>query len=170
VTGGRRQRGAAVGEQAAPAPGDLDALDRRIIELLRQQGRATNQALAQKLGVAAATVSARIRRLARIRAMKVVAVTDFAALGYGVVLAIGVHVLGRAAEEVARDLAKLREVFAVHIMTGAWDIEILVALRDFDELHAQFLKNVARIRGIRSIDCSIATEIVKFDFDSAPIA
>lgn len=82
--------------EAPPTPADVDELDLRVIELLRQDGRATNQALAQKLGVAAATVSARIRRLAQIRAMKVVAVTDFAALGYGVVLAIGVHVQGRA--------------------------------------------------------------------------
>ena len=71
----------------------------------------------------------RIRRLENINAMRVVAVTDFEALGYKVLLAVGVEVKGRAAEEVAKDLAKLHEVFAVHLVTGARDIEILVALQ-----------------------------------------
>ena len=35
--------------------------------------------------------------------MRVVAVTDFAALGYKVLLAVGIEVQGRAAEEVARN-------------------------------------------------------------------
>ena len=97
----------------------LDAIDQKIISILRKDGRATNQELARRLGMAAATVSARIRRLESTKAMKVVAVTDFAAIGYKVLLAVGVQVQGRPAEQVAQDLAKLPEVFSVHVVTGA---------------------------------------------------
>ena len=53
--------------------------------------------------------------------MRVVAVTDFAALGYKVLLAMGIEVQGRPAEEVGSELAQLAEVFAVHLVTGARD-------------------------------------------------
>jgi len=148
----------------------LDEVDKKIIALLRRNGRATNQELARKLGVAAATVSARIRRLENFKAMKVVAVTDFAALGYKVLLAVGVQVQGRPAEHVAQELARLSEVFSVHVVTGARDIETLVALHDFDELHSLLLRDIAKIKGIRSIECGIAAEVVKYNFEVAPIS
>lgn len=148
----------------------LDAIDQKIISILRKDGRATNQELARRLGMAAATVSARIRRLENTKAMKVVAVTDFAAIGYKVLLAVGVQVQGRAAEQVAQDLAKLPEVFSVHVVTGARDIETLVALHDFEELHSLLLRDIAKIKGIRSIECGIAAEVVKYNFEVAPIS
>lgn len=149
---------------------EMDDIDRKIVAMLRQNGRATNQDVARKLGMAAATVSTRIRRLEAAKAMKVVAVTDFAALGYEVLLAIGVQVQGRPADQVAQELAKLPEVFSVHVVTGARDIEALVVLHDIDELQSLLLKDLARIKGIRHIECGIAADVVKYDFEVAPIA
>lgn len=149
---------------------ELDAIDQKIIAILRKDGRATNQELARRLGMAAATVSSRIRRLEAAKAMKVVAVTDFAALGYRVLIAVGVQVQGRPAEHVANEIARLPEVFSVHVVTGARDIETLVALHDFDELHSLLLRDFAEIKGIRSIECGIAAEIVKYNFEVAPIS
>lgn len=151
-------------------PIELDAIDQKIIAILRKDGRATNQELARRLGMAAATVSSRIRRLEAAKAMKVVAVTDFAALGYRVLIAVGVQVQGRPAEHVANEIARLPEVFSVHVVTGARDIETLVALHDFDELHSLLLRDFAEIKGIRSIECGIAAEIVKYNFEVAPIS
>ena len=147
---------------------ELDELDLKIIAALKVDGRATNQDIARSLKIAPATVSARIRRLEELNAMRVVAVTDFSALGLDVLLAVGIEVQGRAAEDVAEELAKLPEVFAVHLVTGARDIEILVALRDFAELQPFLLQDVARVRGIRSLTAGIAVDIVKFEFDRTP--
>ena len=41
-----------------------DEIDRAIVEQLRLNGRATNQQIADRLELTAATVSARIRRMA----------------------------------------------------------------------------------------------------------
>jgi Lrp/AsnC family transcriptional regulator for asnA, asnC and gidA len=147
---------------------ELDELDLEIIAALKADGRATNQDIARGLKLAPATVSARIRRLEELNAMRVVAVTDFSALGLDVLLAVGIEVQGRAAEDVAEELAKLPEVFAVHLVTGARDIEILVALRDFQELQPFLLDDVAAVRGIRSLTAGIAVDIVKFEFDRTP--
>jgi Lrp/AsnC family transcriptional regulator, leucine-responsive regulatory protein len=149
---------------------ELDDIDRRIIAALKADGRATNQRIARALKIAPATVSARIRRLEDINAMRVVAVTDFSALGYRVLIAVGIEVQGRPAEEVAKDLATLDEVFAVHLVTGARDIEILVALRDIDEIQAFLLRDIAKVRGIRSLTAGIAADILKYEFDRAMIS
>jgi Lrp/AsnC family transcriptional regulator for asnA, asnC and gidA len=149
---------------------ELDEIDRKIMLALKADGRATNQQIATSLKITAATVSARIRRLERANAMRVVAVTDFAALGYKVLLAIGIEVAGRPAEKVAHDLAKLPGIFAVHLVTGAREIEILVGLRDFDDLEPFLLRDVAKVRGIHSIAASVAADIVKYNFDQAFIS
>jgi len=149
---------------------ELDELDRRIIAALKADGRATNQRIARSLRISPATVAARIRRLESMNAMRVVAVTDFAALGYRVLLAIGIEVQGRAAQEAAEELAALEEVFAVHLVTGARDVEILVALHDLEELESFLLRDVAKIRGIRALTAGIAADVIKYDFDRAQIS
>lgn len=155
---------------SAAADYELDEVDRHIIAALQVDGRATNQKIARSLKISPATVGARIRRLENVNAMRVVAVTDFAALGYQVLLAVGIEVQGRAAEEVAEELAALEEVFAVHLVTGARDIEILVALHDLDELKVFLLQDIAKIRGIRALSAGIAADVIKYDFDRAQIA
>lgn len=154
----------------AAHPYELDDIDRRIIAVLKSDGRATHQRIARSLRISPATVGARIRRLENINAMRVVAVTDFAALGDKVLLAIGIEVQGRPAQEVAQELAALPEVFAAHLVTGARAVEILAALHDLDELEVFLLRDLAKIRGIRTLAAGIAVEVVKYDFDRAPIS
>ncbi len=154
---------------AAATEYQLDEVDRRIIAALKADGRATNQRIARSLRISPATVGARIRRLESMNAMRVVAVTDFAALGFRVLLAIGIEVQGRAAQEVAEELAALAEVFAVHLVTGARDIEILVALHELEDLESFLLRDVAGIRGIRTLSAGIAADVIKYDFDRAQI-
>ena len=147
----------------------MDDIDREIVAHLRKNGRATNQQIADKLSLTAATVSARIRRMEDADALRVVAVSDFSAHGYNVLLEVAIEVDGRPASEVAEELAKLPEVFAAHLVTGRYDIDILVALHDFDELSELLLGKLAKIRGIRSLVPAIAIDVVKYEFDVAPI-
>lgn len=147
----------------------LDDLDARIIDLLRANGRATNQEIAEALSVTAATVSARLRRMEEARVMRVVAVTDFAAHGYNVLIALGVQVQGREVHEVARDLARLPEVLSVNIMNGPHELELLVALHDFSEINMLLSEHIAAIRGVSEISPGIAADIVKFEFNVVPL-
>ncbi len=149
---------------------EFDDTDRKILDLLKADGRATNQKIARLLKISAATVGARIRQMEDANAMKVVAATDFAAFGYNILLAIGVEVQGRSAEAVASDLAALPQVLSINLVTGAKDIEILLAAREFSELSDFVLNRVAAIPGIRSLSPAIAVDIVKYDFDVAPLA
>ncbi len=147
----------------------LDALDASIVEVLRTDGRATNQDIAKKLSVTAATVSARLQKMEEARAMRVVAVTDFAALGYNVIIALGVKVRGRPVSDVGRELANLPEVLSVNIMNGDNDLELLVALHDFSDIQQFLYEHIAGVDGVWHIEAGIAADIVKFEFNVAPL-
>lgn len=147
----------------------FDATDHAIVEQLRKNGRATNQQIAETLGLTATTVSTRIRRMEEADQLRVVAVSDFAAHGYDLLFKVAIEVDGRPASEVAHDLAKHPEVFATHLVTGRYDIDMLVALREFDDLSTFLLEKITQVRGIRSMNPSVFVDIIKYQFDIAPI-
>src|SRR4051812_1229583 len=130
---------------------DFDETDRKILELLKANGRATNQKIARVLKISAATGSARIRQMEDAKGKKIVAATDLSAFGYNILIAIGVEVQGRRAENVAEDLARLPQILSVNLVTGAKDIEILVAVHEFSELSEFLLNDIAKISGIRNL-------------------
>jgi Lrp/AsnC family transcriptional regulator for asnA, asnC and gidA len=147
----------------------VDAIDKGIIDILTGNGRATNQEIAAKLSITPATVAARLSRMDEQRIMKVVAVTDFAAHGYNILIAIGVRVKGRPVNEVAHDLALLPEVFSINVMHGRHDLEMLVVLHEFDEIRMFLTEHVGKIPGIDELDPGIAADIKKFEFNIAPL-
>lgn len=148
---------------------EIDAIDRQIITELRVDGRATNQQIAANLGLTAATVSSRIKRMEDADKLRVVAVSDFSAHGYNVLMEVAIEVDGRPASEVAAELAELPEVFAAHLVTGRYDIDLLVALRGFEHLPDLMMKRFAKVRGIRSMMPALAVDVLKYQFDVAPI-
>lgn len=148
---------------------EFSDLDKSIIAILKKDGRTSNQKIADILGVTTSMVATRIRRMEQARAMKVVAVSDFSAFDYNVLLPIGVDVKGRRANDVAADLAKLDEVPVVQLVSGKHDIEILVTLASMEDMAEFLLEKLSRIKGIRNLDPSFAVDIIKYDFDVAPI-
>ncbi len=145
-----------------------DELDMKIIGLLQQDGRISTQDIAKEFNSTSSTIRKRIRRLEETGTMKVVAVTDFAAAGYDLLLAIGIEVESRSAEDVAMDLAALPEVFSVNLTTGANDIEILVGARSFEELSAFLHKEVAYIDGIGRLSPGLTIEVYKYQSELVP--
>lgn len=147
----------------------IDDVDRAIVEQLRVNGRATNQQIANNLGLTAATVSARIKRMEEADKLRVVAVSDFSAHGYNVLMEVAIEVDGRPASEVAAELAEFPEVFAAHLVTGRYDIDMLVVLRDIGDLPHLLLDEFSKVKGIRSMVPAIAVDVIKYKFDVAPI-
>jgi Lrp/AsnC family transcriptional regulator, leucine-responsive regulatory protein len=147
----------------------FDATDLSIVEQLRQNGRATNQQIAETLDLTATTVSSRIRRMEDANQLRVVAVSDFSAHGFNFLMRVAVEVDGRPASEVAKELAQFPEVFAIHLVTGRYDIDMLVALAWFEDLSSLMLDKFSQVKGIRAMVPAIVVDIIKYQFDVAPI-
>lgn len=146
----------------------LDETDHRIIALLRRDGRMPYRALAKEVGVTETTVRARVRRLEESESMRVVAVTDFEAAGYNIMLAVGIRVEGRPAADVAADLAVYREVFSVCQVVGSLDIEILAVAQDQSTLNYLLTECLAKVPGVKRILPAVAMEVLKNQPDWVP--
>jgi DNA-binding Lrp family transcriptional regulator len=147
---------------------DLDDTDQAIIQLLREDGRMAYRAIARELDIAENTVRARVRRMEESNTMRVVAVTDTEAAGYGMLLAIGVQVEGRSPEVVAREMAAIPEVFSVNVVVGAQDIEILVVSKDQAALNELITDKLGAIPGVRRLTPALALDVLKNQPDWVP--
>jgi len=135
----------------------FDAIDRRILGALAQDGRLSNQDLAERVGLSPSPCWQRTRRLEAegvIRGYR--AVIDREALGYGETVLIEVT-LDRhddaVLENFGRQMAEMEEVLEVWLTTGEYDYLIKVAVngtRGYEEFLRRKLYKVAGIRHSRS--------------------
>ena len=154
--------------KSTSGPIELDNLDQAIIEQLRQDGRMPLRSVARALDVTEATVRSRVRRLEESNTMRVVAVTDIEAAGYGMLLAVGVQVENRAPEAVARDMAQLQQVYSVNVVVGTHDIEILVVASDQADLDRLLSETLVSIPGVRRLTPALAVDVLKNQPDWVP--
>lgn len=130
----------------------LDDTDRRLVSLLREDGRMPVSELARRLDVARATVTSRLDRLVSngiIIGFTVRVRDELAPLGVRAMTLIEVE--GRTTDNVIRQLRGFPEILALHTTNGAWD---LVA-----ELGAESLGHFDAVLGrIRSIDGVLNSE------------
>ena len=145
----------------------IDTTDLAIIQILKANGRATNREIAEKLGLTANTVSSRIRQMEDADQLRVVAFSDFSAHGYDVLIQVAIEVDNRSVTDAASEISEFAEVFSVHVVNGSYDIDLLVAVSDFDTLKRFMLEKLSKVRGIRSMTPSIVVDIVKYRFDQS---
>lgn len=148
-------------------PSDLDALDHRLIDLLREDGRRPTRDLALQLGVSEASVRSRLRRLQQTRTVRVVAVRDIFTTGNDFLLRLGVEVADRPAADVARDLANHPAVLSVVLVSGRHQIEVLIAVPSREALQELLEDWWRRVRGIRQLEPALTLEVCKFESDWA---
>lgn len=143
------------------APVKVDDLDRQLIALLRDEGRASNRSLAEALGVNDATVAARLRRLEEEAIVRVVAVTDMAAFGHEL-LAFGlVQCAGRPVLEVGAELAELEEAIGVTVTTGRSDLVLSILARDRSHL-ADVHDAITATAGVARVRWELALDILRY--------
>jgi DNA-binding Lrp family transcriptional regulator len=129
----------------------MDETDQALIAELRRDGRAALSDLAARLGIARATVRARMERLARsgeIRGFTVLTRGDAAEAPVRGLMMIGIE--GRGAERIMARLQGLPEVTAVHSTNGRWDLIAEIGARTLEEFDAVLF----RIRGFEGVASS----------------
>src|SRR4051794_19871385 len=131
----------------------LDALDRRLIDLLQDDGRRPIADLARTLGTNAKTVRRRVERLLERQVIQITAVTTPEALGYGANALVGLDVDGtRPGTAIAQELAALRAADYVVAATGRYPVYVELFCRDRAELARTVDDQVRAVAGVRAAE------------------
>ena len=133
----------------------FDELDRRLISVLREDGRAPISKLGTILGVSRATVQSRLDRLIESGAVLGFTVRFRQDYDVNAIRAIMmIEVTGKSTTAVIRQLRGLPELHSLHTTNGTWDLiaEIRAdSLTDFDRV----LREVRTIEGVLNSETSI---------------
>jgi Lrp/AsnC family transcriptional regulator, regulator for asnA, asnC and gidA len=126
----------------------LDDLDRRIMKLLRHDGRLTYAQIARTVGVSEPTVRKRIDRLVHAGAIIIMARLNPAPIGFPVDAFIGVRAVRGKVKEVGCKLAAMENVAYVAYVAGSFDIMIEAFLPDTEGLFKFLNEDLEAIDGI----------------------
>ena len=130
---------------------DLDAIDRRMLALLVEDGRATVPELAAGAKISRATGYSRFERLRMSGVVRGVhADVDPAALGYGLSALVLLNVQQGSWERTREEIADLPGVEWVALTGGSFDFVMLVRAPDMHALRDVVLVSLHRMRSVRS--------------------
>lgn len=120
--------------KAGTRPDHPDALDRKILALLQDDGRMPNARIARATGVSVPTVRKRIERMVESGVVQIVGLLEPAATGYPISVMVGVNVAAGELREVGRAFAALARVCWVGYCTGRYNLLVEAVFRGSDEL------------------------------------
>ena len=137
----------------------IDALDARLIALLRAEPRIGVLEASRRLGVARGTVQARLDGLyARGVIREFGPQVDPAALGYGVTAFVTLEISQpRGHDVLTQHLAAIPEVLEAHTITGSGDVLLRIVARSNADLQ-RVIDEIVRADGIMRSSSVIALE------------
>ncbi len=139
----------------------MDELDRRLLALLRQDGREAAATLAKRLKVSRGTIQNRIARLLKRGDIQGFTVRLKPALAEGRVRAIMcVAIEGERSQKVTKALNGFAEVERIHTTNGRWDLVIELAT-DSLEGFSHMLDEIRKVEGIASTETSLLLATLK---------
>jgi len=144
----------------------LDAIDRKILAALQDNGRLSNVELAERVGLSPSPCLRRVRQLEDASIInRYVALLDQKAVGLPVSVFISIKLERQQEDDLDRfeaEVAKYPEVLECYLMTGTRDYLLRVATRDLGA-YERFLKTkLTRVENVASIESSFALKQVKY--------
>lgn len=143
----------------------MDAKDLQIIRALQEDGRLSNQALAEQVNLSPSPCLRRLRRLEQSGIIQgYSAIVDQAACGLPVTAFLTVRLAVHGRQEVREfeeRVARLDEVMDCFLMTGAADYLLRVIVADLESYEAFIRQKIHPIPGIAALDTSFAYGTVK---------
>ncbi len=129
----------------------LDAIDKQILNLLQENAKMPQAAVAKRVGLTAPSVNERIRKLERagyIRAY--VAVLDARKLGHDITAFVEIFVEHPKFEEsFIEAVSEFDEVLECHHITGEFSLLLKVRVPDMTAFRRLLIEKINTLRGVR---------------------
>ena len=137
----------------------LDRYDRRILEVLQQHGRISNQELAERIGLSPSPCLRRVRALEDSGVITGYrAVVDAKTLGLTLLALVHISMDRHTPERFAnfeKKVAELPEVLECLLITGQdADYQLKVIVRDMEDYQRLLLNKITRIEGVSGVHSS----------------
>jgi DNA-binding Lrp family transcriptional regulator len=143
----------------------LDEIDQAILRILQADGRVTNADLARQVALSPPAVHARVRRLEEAGVIqRYVALLDREAMGYELLCLINISMerhRRKDIEQVRQAVQEMPEVLECHHLTGEFDYQLKVVVRNRKELEQFVLDRLSTIPGIAHIRTSLVFSEIK---------
>jgi Lrp/AsnC family transcriptional regulator for asnA, asnC and gidA len=141
---------------------EIDNLDKKIINLLMEDGRMPASTMARRIGgISERVVRYRIERIVKEGFIQISAITNPKTLGYLVTADVFLEVESNSILDVAKKTSEYECVSYVACAIGESDISIQIVGHDTDEVY-QFVTNViGKIPGVRKTTTSIVPLVLK---------
>lgn len=151
----------------------LDSTDRRMLALLQEDGRITNQDLSQKVGLSPTPC---LRRLKRLEESGVIrgysAIVDPRAYGLPFSVFVSIRLSQQTQDNIAefeKAVESWNEVAECYLMTGSQDY-LLRVLTDGIDGYERFLKQkITRLKCIQSVESNFAMATIKKRIGLPPV-
>ena len=143
----------------------LDALDRKILEALQADGRATNVELAARVHLSAPQCFRRVRSLEErgvIRGYRAQVLPE--ALNLGVVAFVSLNIAGEQfgrVREIEASIRSFPQILECHTVSGDYDYLLKVVARDLKSLSQFLTDRLMQVPGVDDVRSMICLEEVK---------
>jgi len=145
------------------APFSLDALDKKILLALQQDGRLSFADLSRQLNTAEATIRFRIKRLQDAKVItRFAAMVDPSKVGYNVSGAILLKIDPAHLEQACRELTGFDETVYLFQSTGEYDVVSVIFAHDMAHL-SDVVRRTKMILGVKDARVSVTTRFLKND-------
>ena len=143
----------------------FDDIDKKILNILQEEGRITNTKLAKDIGISPPSMLERVKRLENSGVIdKFVALVDKEKTGFGllvlIMVSLSLHQIA-SLENVKNSLIELDEVLECYQVSGDVDFLLKVATKDMNS-YKDFVNNkLSGIDGIQNIKTSFVLDTMK---------
>ena len=145
-------------------PALTDAVGKRIIELLQQDGRRPFVSIAAEVGLSEGAVRQRVQRLIDTGVMQIVAVTDPLVVGFTRQAMIGIKTQGDVSPVAAR-LCEIPQIYYVVTTAGSFDLLVEVVCEGDAELLDVLMTQIRTIPEITHTETFVYLKLNKQHYD-----
>ncbi len=157
----------------APNGSGLDPIDRRILAALREDGRLTTQALAEKVGLSPSPCWTRVKRLEESGAIeRYVALLDHKALGYANIVFVEITLDkhdDKVLDQCGEALTRAPEVIEAYLVTGEYDYLAKVAVSGTDHYERFLRETLYKLPGVRQTRTTFGLRALKRSISVDPL-
>ncbi len=142
---------------------EISDIDRKIINLLMEDGRMPASEIARRLGegLSERAVRYRIERMTTDGIIKIGAIINPRALGFSVIADVWLEVEADAIQEVARKMAEFDFISYVAYAIGAQDVSVQIIAKDTQDVYYLVTEIIGKTPGVRKTTTFIVPHVLK---------